>query len=46
MGLLEQEITVRSTVREVDDAIAHVDTEAEQGGNRIIRNADADLQIG
>jgi len=45
MGLLEQEIVVRSTVREVADGVAHVDAEAEQAGNRIIRNADADLQI-
>jgi acyl dehydratase len=43
MGLPEQEIVVRSTVREVADGIAIVDAEAEQGGNRIIRNAVAEL---
>lgn len=45
MGLPEQEITVRSTVREVREAdgVAIVDTVAEQGGNEIIRNAVAEL---
>jgi acyl dehydratase len=45
MGLPEQEITVRSTVREVREAdgVAVVDTVAEQGGNEIIRNAVAEL---
>jgi acyl dehydratase len=46
MGMLEQEITVRSTVRAVEDGLAHVDAEAEQDGRRIIRNAEADVQIG
>ena len=44
MGLPEQEIEVRSTVREVTaDRIAVVETVAEQGGNQIIRNAEAEL---
>ena len=43
MGLPEQEIKVTSTVREVDDGVAVVDTVAEQGGNQIIRNAEAEL---
>jgi acyl dehydratase len=44
MGLPEQEIEVRSTVREVrDDKTAVVETVAEQGGNAIIRNAEAEL---
>src|SRR4051795_8148490 len=30
MGLLEEELVVRSTVREVADGVAHVDTEARQ----------------
>jgi acyl dehydratase len=46
MGLPEREIVVRSTVREVAGDIATVDTVAEQDGNQIIRNAEADLQIG
>ena len=38
MGFPEQEIVVTSTVREaVDDGVAHVETEAEQDGRRIIR---------
>ena len=43
MGLPEQEIAVRSTVREVRDGVAVVETVAEQGGNEIIRNAEAEL---
>jgi acyl dehydratase len=44
MGLPETEITVRSTVRSVDDGIALVDTVAEQAGNLIIRNAEAEIE--
>src|ERR671920_1203958 len=36
MGLPEQEITVTSTVKEVRDGIAVVDTVAEQSGHQII----------
>jgi acyl dehydratase len=44
MGLPEQEIVVRSTVKEVrEDDTAIVETVAEQGGNQIIRNAEAEL---
>jgi acyl dehydratase len=43
MGLPEQEIAVRSTVKDVVDGVAVVDTVAEQGGNQIIRNAEAEL---
>ena len=43
MGLPEQEITVTSTVREVADGVATVETVAEQGGNQIIRNAEAEI---
>ena len=46
MGLPEQEITVSGTVREVRDGVAVVDTVAEQGGNQIIRNAEAELATG
>jgi acyl dehydratase len=46
MGVPEQEITVTSTVRELRDGNAIVDTEAEQAGNRIIRKAEAELDIG
>jgi acyl dehydratase len=43
MGVIGEEITVSGTVDEVDGdkAIAH--SEAEQAGNRIIRNAEAEL---
>lgn len=46
MGVPEQEITVTSTVRELRDGNAIVDTEAQQAGNRIIRKAEAELDIG
>ena len=45
MGMLEQEITVSGTVREVRDGVVVVDTVAEQGGNQIIRNAEAELAV-
>ncbi len=46
MGVPEQEITVTSTVRELRDGTAIVDAEAEQAGNRIIRKAEAELDLG
>jgi len=47
MGLPEQEIVVRSTVREQrDDGRNIVDTVAEQAGTAIIRNAEAELTTG
>ena len=44
MGLPEQEIVVTGTVREVRDGTAIVDTVAEQSGNQIIRNAEAEIE--
>jgi acyl dehydratase len=46
MGLPEQELVVRSTVRAVDDGVARIDTSAEQSGKKIIRNAEAVVEIG
>jgi acyl dehydratase len=44
MGLPEHEVVVTSTVREVrDDDTAVVETVADQAGNQIIRNAEAEL---
>ncbi len=45
MGQLEQEIVVEGTVREVNDGIAVIDSEAEQAGQRIIRNAVAEVEV-
>ena len=45
MGYPEQEIVVRSTVREESGGTAIVDTVAEQDGKAIIRNAEAELSI-
>jgi acyl dehydratase len=44
MGFPEQEITVTGTVKEERDGRVVVDTVAEQGGNQIIRNAEAELE--
>ena len=46
MGVLEQELTVTGTVREVAGGTAIVDTAAEQGGKAIIRNAEAEIAVG
>lgn len=45
MGMPEQEIEVTGTVKEVDGNRVVVDLEAAQGDNRIIRNAQAELEI-
>ncbi len=45
MGMPEQEITVTGTVKEAGEGRAVVDTVAEQGGNGIIRNAEAELSL-
>ena len=45
MGVMEQEITVTSKVRAVDeDGTVHVDTEATQAGTAIVRRGDAELR--
>src|SRR5438270_1930848 len=44
MGFPEREIHVTGTVREVRDGRAVIDTVAEQDGNRIIRNAEAEIE--
>jgi acyl dehydratase len=45
MGVPEQQITVSGTVREVAGGRATVDVVAEQSGNQIIRNAEAELEL-
>lgn len=45
MGVPEQEIVVSGTVREAADGRVIVDTLAQQGGKRIIRNAEAELEL-
>jgi acyl dehydratase len=45
MGFPEQEIIVRATVREAADGRIVTDTVAEQSGNEIIRNAEAELKL-
>jgi acyl dehydratase len=45
MGVPEQEVVVTGTVRELDGTRATVDTVAEQAGQQIIRNAEAELEL-
>jgi acyl dehydratase len=45
MGVLEQEVLVTGTVRERRDGRVIVDTVAEQAGQQIIRNAEAELEV-
>jgi acyl dehydratase len=45
MGFPEQEIVVKSTVKAVDDGRLVTDTVAEQSGNQIIRNAEAEIEL-
>jgi acyl dehydratase len=45
MGLPEQEVVVKGTVREVADGRLIVDTVAEQNASQIIRNAEAELEL-
>ncbi|HST55669.1 MAG TPA: MaoC/PaaZ C-terminal domain-containing protein [Solirubrobacteraceae bacterium] len=45
MGVPEQEVVVSSTVRETGDGRALIDAVAVQAGKRIIRNAEAELEI-
>jgi acyl dehydratase len=46
MGMPEQEITVTGTVKQAGEGRAVIDTVAEQNGNGIIRNAEAELELG
>ena len=43
MGQLDEEIVVSGSVREASGGVAIVEAEAEQAGNRIIRNGVAEL---
>ncbi len=45
MGVPEHEVLVSGTVRELSDGRALIDTVAEQDGNQIIRNAEAELEL-
>ena len=45
MGLPETEIEVTGTVKEAGDGRAVIETEAAQGENRIIRNAEAEIEV-
>jgi acyl dehydratase len=43
MGVPEQEVVVSGTVREAADGTVVIETVAEQAGNQIIRNAEAEV---
>jgi acyl dehydratase len=45
MGVMEEEVVVTGTVREVDAEHALVASEATQGGKRIIRNGQATIRL-
>lgn len=45
MGVPEQEVLVTGSVREASEGRVLIDTVAEQSGNQIIRNAEAELRI-
>jgi acyl dehydratase len=45
MGFPEQEIVVTGTVKEISDGRILTETEAAQGDNRIIRNAEAEVEL-
>jgi acyl dehydratase len=45
MGFPEKEIVVTGTVKETRDGVAVIDTVAEQDGNQIIRNAEAEVEV-
>jgi acyl dehydratase len=45
MGFPEKEIAVTGTVKELRDGHAVIDTQAEQDGTRIIRNAEAEIEL-
>ena len=45
MGFPEQEVLVTSKVKEVRDGAVITETEAAQGDNRIIRNAEAEVEL-
>jgi acyl dehydratase len=45
MGMPEQEVVVTGTVKSVEGDRVVVETEAAQGENRIIRNAEAELEL-
>jgi acyl dehydratase len=46
MGVPEEEITVSGSVKEERDGLVLIAGEAKQGGKRIIRNAEAELETG
>jgi acyl dehydratase len=45
MGKTGEEIVVSGTVRSVEDGVAVVDSQAEQSGHRIIRNAVGEISV-
>ena len=45
MGVMEAEVTVTGTVREVDGERAVVESEATQNGKRIIRTGEASVRL-
>jgi acyl dehydratase len=44
VGLPEQEITISGTVKAIEGEVVTIETVAEQAGNQIVRNAEAEVQ--
>jgi 3-hydroxybutyryl-CoA dehydratase len=45
MGIPEEEIVVSGEVKEIGDGKAHTECVAKQGDKRVIRNAEAEIEI-
>jgi acyl dehydratase len=45
MGVMEQEITIRGTITELEPELAVMSSEATQAGKRIIRNGRAEIRL-
>ena len=45
MGVMGEELTVTGTVRSVEDGVALVDSEARQGGKRLVRKGVAEVVV-
>jgi acyl dehydratase len=45
MGVMGEELVVSGTVREVQDAVAVIGSQAEQSGRRLIRNGVAEIAL-
>jgi acyl dehydratase len=45
MGVLGEPVHVTGTVRRVTEGVAHIESEAEQAGQRLVRRGEAELEV-